>query len=95
MSSFKTNITVTAVTTYPAIPQVSLVDLFEPTGWSIFAKGTGDAVVAYSLDGTNDHGELTEGKATNPQSFAGKERRVWLRKVSGAGAITVDVQAKN
>lgn len=95
MSSFKSTVDVTAQTTYPTTPQVDLSSLFEPNGWVVFAIGTGDAIVAYSLDGVNDHGNLKEGTAKNPESWTGKERKVWLRKVSGNGTITVDVQAKN
>lgn len=97
MSSFRSAIVVTAQSTYPVSPQVDLTSLFEPTGYSVTVIGNGsaDAVVAYSLDGVNDHGVITEGTSTASKSFAERARRVWVRKVSGTGAISVDVEAKN
>lgn len=51
-----------------------------------------DAVVAFSFDGTNIHGQLNLAKV--PQlTVPYREKKIWFKKVSGVSAPTVAVTA--
>jgi hypothetical protein len=90
------SVDVSAVTSYPTLPQVDLSSLFEPTGYLFTLVQTGgtDAVVFISFNGTSDDLVLRAGGVV-AKARETRSKKVWVRKSAGAGTVTVDVEAGN
>lgn len=68
---------------------------FIATEWIINLQAAGDAtdaVVAFSFDGTNVHGQLNLAKVCT-MTVHYLEKKLWLKKVSGASTVAVAVTA--
>jgi len=88
MANSMSIVDLSATTTYPTTPQVSLP--FEAQ-MIVVNEGDGDAVVFVSFDGANDHAALRRSSPTQAIAFQAKRKKCWLRMMQ-TSATTFNAQ---